>query len=463
MGNAARPAWTSFGGVGALVLSGLLVTGPAERASSAGVVSIKLSYGETKGFSLYVNDHEGVGGMRVKVDKDRSVDFSVAANTLLYTVGVKAEEKTITTGYEDAIEAFLQAAGGVPTPVQSAVDAAKGSTRGSAEAGSPEDLIRKYVDAADAVNEAAKLADTLKGMTKAASSADGIGKLKTQARTAVTNTLGPLPQPDPSPEDITKAGQALIDSEGTAWRAVPPRDEKWSDLTKTAYDNAKSLHDQIVANKEALVDAFKKAGALYKLISEAKFCTDPLLWLADEHKEIDYVVKLTPTELAGSGVSAHSATVRVVCPGGWEIDASTGFVITRLVDRKYHIQQVPDPSTPDPDDTKPWPVRLTNAEDDFRTAPVVLLHVYPNTDWKVKLGASFGLATSDAKRIVYMAGPSLFFGGDRRFVFTAGIAGGPVSSLNYAAPIVNDQPNLTDVTRWSWFATFTYNLGSLTP
>jgi hypothetical protein len=63
-----------------------------------------------------------------------------------------------------------------------------------------------------------------------------------------------------------------------------------------------------------------------------------------------------------------------------------------------------------------------------------------------------------------MAGPSLFFGGDRRFVFTAGIAGGPVTSLNHAAPKTEDgQPNLTDVTRWSWFATFTYNLGDLTP
>jgi hypothetical protein len=237
-------------------------------------------------------------------------------------------------------------------------------------------------------------------------------------------------------QDISAVGKSLLDAVEAAYDAVPtPKDT-----------NAQKDYDRFVRQRDSLQASFDKAGRLYNAIRTASFSGPAQTCSRADGNRITFTVTITPnTELIGHQFQGSTCKINVVIRGGVEIDSSTGFAISRLVDHKYRVNGA---------DVE----RVKSAEDTLVPAAAALLHVYRDTDASVKWGGSVGVATDNAKRVDFLLGGSLFFTNDRRFVLTLGTIVGPVKSVDRTNPIVDGAPNLVDRISWAPFLAVTYNL-----
>ncbi len=139
--------------------------------------------------------------------------------------------------------------------------------------------------------------------------------------------------------------------------------------------------------------------------------------------------------------------------GGLKFDVSTGFFVTGLKDDNYILVNYTD-------STK---TIIAENSGEFRVGAGVLAHLHSRWGGPVNLGIAGGFEINNEAKIGYLAGGSVFFGYDQKFVLSAGIALGKRQVLSKAykpGQVVNNAISIVPmVGEWkeSWFLSLTYN------
>lgn len=109
---------------------------------------------------------------------------------------------------------------------------------------------------------------------------------------------------------------------------------------------------------------------------------------------------------------------------------------------------------------------LNKDEGNFNIGPAILTHIYWRSGTDVNFSATAGIAINQQALPRYLFGGSVMFGRDSRWVFSSGVALGPVKDLDggYKTGDVIELNELStiplkDVWKSAWFLSLTFNMG----
>lgn len=141
--------------------------------------------------------------------------------------------------------------------------------------------------------------------------------------------------------------------------------------------------------------------------------------------------------------------------GSIKFDVSSGFFLTKNFDEKYSLYSLENGSG------KKKIVRDDNGK--IKLGIGILAHLHSRTKYMTNLGFCAGFEINNDAKIGYLAGGSLLFGSDRKFVFSSGLALSKIKKISNLYKegqevdmAVNEIP-LKDVWKGSLFGSFTYN------
>jgi len=141
--------------------------------------------------------------------------------------------------------------------------------------------------------------------------------------------------------------------------------------------------------------------------------------------------------------------------GSIKFDVSSGFFLTKNFDEKYSLYSLENGSG------KKKIVRDDNGK--IKLGIGILAHIHSRTKFMTNLGFCAGFEINNDAKIGYLAGGSLLFGSDRKFVFSSGLALSKIKKISNLYKdgqevdmAVNEIP-LKEVWKGSIFGSFTYN------
>jgi len=181
-------------------------------------------------------------------------------------------------------------------------------------------------------------------------------------------------------------------------------------------------------------------------------------------------------------IAATDASREYLIRGGCKIDFSIGLFTNFLMDELYTTVKRPRLDTAyfrNPDFTfTDSIVRIDSLNEDviardgrggFNIGPALLAHVYWRTGYRINGSITTGIALNQTARPRFLLGGSILFGSENRFIFSAGVAVGPVQTLDTGysegqvvdlSKFQNNKVPMKDT--WAkpqWFFSFSYNLG----
>ncbi len=155
-----------------------------------------------------------------------------------------------------------------------------------------------------------------------------------------------------------------------------------------------------------------------------------------------------------SNVKQEERTYTYRNSGGLKFDVSTGFFATGLKDQIYSLKDGKEPNT-----------KTIVCEDtgSFRVGVGILAHIHSRWNSVINLGLSGGFELNNDSKIGYLTGGSLFFGLDRKFVFTGGCVLSKVRTISSVYKGISEVPESVNVVpvveKWGagFFAGLSYN------
>jgi hypothetical protein len=183
----------------------------------------------------------------------------------------------------------------------------------------------------------------------------------------------------------------------------------------------------------------------------------------------------------GKLVTMNKETVRTYyTAGGVKVDFSVGLFGSSLVDKNFttKTEWFRDTAYVKRDDGTEDTARIAAVDSvqrkrilkedkgTFNIGPAILTHIYWRSGTDVNFSATVGIAINQQALPRYLFGGSVMFGRDSRWVFSSGVALGPVKDLAGGYKVddvvelneLNTIP-LKDVWKSAWFLSLTFNMG----
>ncbi|MBK7522813.1 MAG: hypothetical protein IPI53_01180 [Saprospiraceae bacterium] len=139
--------------------------------------------------------------------------------------------------------------------------------------------------------------------------------------------------------------------------------------------------------------------------------------------------------------------------GGLKFDVSSGFFISNLRDKIYVLKSL--------DTLNKQIVRENNGN--IRSGIGLLAHLHCRSQKWLSGGLTGGFEINNDAKVGFLAGGSLFFGYDRKFVFSGGVAFSKVKTISDIYKVgdivpytINDIPTV-EIWKSGWFGALTYN------
>lgn len=139
--------------------------------------------------------------------------------------------------------------------------------------------------------------------------------------------------------------------------------------------------------------------------------------------------------------------------GGIKFDVSSGFFGTNLKDNSYVLKYLTD--------TSRQIVQEKNGN--YRGGIGILAHLHSRSNSPVNFGLSLGFEINSDTKVGYLGGGSIFFGYDRKFVFSFGIVASKLDVISNSYTVDDIVPNVitsvptVKVWRLGYFIGVSYN------
>jgi len=198
------------------------------------------------------------------------------------------------------------------------------------------------------------------------------------------------------------------------------------------------------------IDAFKKMNDI-KNLAETSTENYYLLSLQvpDKDKSIVKITRYKPDGKTKLEERSYFFRNR----GGLKFDVSSGFFVSNLRDETYGLKTV---------NTESKQIVLENNRD-MRVGIGLLAHLHIRSQKKWSTGLTSGFEVNNDAKIGFLAGGSLLFGYDRKFIKSGGAAFGKVKRISNLYKVgenvpssVNEVPTV-EIWKAGWFVALTYN------
>lgn len=255
-------------------------------------------------------------------------------------------------------------------------------------------------------------------------------------------------------------------------------DYSYNGITQKAEEFANEVNK---ADLENYFKAAREAATYYQKIVSYHFVSATSIHIKNaDALKLDIVRYRNGVKV--NDIAATDASREYLIRGGCKIDFSIGLFTNFLMDELYTTVKRPRLDTayfrnPDFSFTDSI-VRIDSLNEDviardgrggFNIGPALLAHVYWRTGYRINGSITTGIALNQTARPRFLLGGSILFGSENRLIFSAGVAVGPVQTLDTGysegqvvdlSKFQNNKVPLKDTwTKPQWFCSFSYNLG----
>ncbi len=197
------------------------------------------------------------------------------------------------------------------------------------------------------------------------------------------------------------------------------------------------------------IDAFKKMNGAIQITSTDSIYNILSLQVPDKDKSIIKITRYKPDGTTKLEERSYFFRNR----GGLKFDVSSGFFVSNFRDETYVLKTV--------NAENKQIIRENNGN--MRLGIGLLAHLHCRSQKWMSGGLTGGFEVNNDAKIGFLAGVSLFFGYDRKFVFSGGAAFSKVKRISNLYLVgdnvpssINEVPTV-EIWRAGWFYSLTYN------